>query len=272
MSIQGTVSGWQLDDTGAEAYERELVPRFFAPGADDLVDAVGLGLGDDVLDAACGTGAVARRAARIVGREGTVTAVDVSPAMLAVARRAAGDAGITYELADVTQLPLPDRSVDAVLCQQALQFFPDRTAALTELRRVARPDGRLALSTCRGLEHQPGYRALIDALTYHVGGEAAAITASPYALGDANELRALLRETGWREVEVRIRVAPVRFASPDGFLLAETGSSPLGMLVEQLDADVRSELSATLTAALQPHTDDRGVCFPFETLVATARC
>ncbi len=59
-----------------------------------------------------------------------------------------------------------------VLCQQVLQFVPDPTAALAELRRVCAPGGRVAIGTCRGLEHQPDYRVLTDVLQRHVGREA----------------------------------------------------------------------------------------------------
>lgn len=271
MSPQDTISGWQLDAAGAESYERELVPLFFGPWAEELVAAAGVREGDHVLDAACGTGAVARHAAAIVGPLGSVTAVDVSPAMLAVARRSAQlDEPIAFELADVTDIPLADVAMDAVLCQQGLQYFPDRAAALRELHRVTRPGGRLAVSTCRGLDHQPAYRILTEALRYHVGAEASAIIASPYGLGDPGELGSLLRGSGWNDVEVRIRVTAIRFDDPDRFLAAETGSSPLGIIVDRLDPDVRDALTSDLTAALAPHTDDGGITFPFETLLATA--
>jgi len=58
------------------------------------------------------------------------------------------------------KMPLPDASFDAVVCQQGLQFFPDKAAALSEMRRVLKRGGRLALSCWRSIEHTPGYLVL----------------------------------------------------------------------------------------------------------------
>jgi ubiquinone/menaquinone biosynthesis C-methylase UbiE len=262
--------GWQVQDGAAAAYERYLVPTLLDGWAADLVAAVDVQPGQRVLDAACGTGIVARHAARRLDGEGHVAGVDVNPAMLEVARERGADLPITWEQAPVERLPFPDASFDVVLCQQALQFFPDRPAALAELFRVAAPGARLGVNTCRALEHQPGYRALVDVLARHVGVQAAVVTASPYALGDGDEVRALVEKAGFGEVHVHIAVWGARFASPAAFLRAETSSSPLGDLVTALDADVQDALVDDLAAALRRHTDDGGVVFPFETTVVTA--
>ena len=67
MSELDPQQGWQLEEGSAEAYERYLVPLLFAPGAEHLIELAGLGAGERVLDVACGTGIVARRAAQRVG-------------------------------------------------------------------------------------------------------------------------------------------------------------------------------------------------------------
>lgn len=271
MAIAQT-HGWQLAEGSAAAYERYLVPVFMDPWAADLIDAVEVAPGQRVLDIACGTGVVTRRAAARVGSGGEVTAVDVNPGMLAVARAAAAGmpAPIRWHEAGAEQLPLADASIDVVLCQQGLQFFYDPAAALAEMRRVARPGGRLGVSTCRSIAHQPGYAALIDALTRHLGADAGTALRSPYALGDADELRALVRQAGFTAIDVRIAVWSARFSSAEALLRAETASSPLGEVVSQLDPDVQDALIRDATDALTPHTDDHGVVFPFETAVLTA--
>ena len=75
----------------AELYERVMVPAIFAAWAADLASLARLGSGERVLDVACGTGAVAREAARRVGPTGAVTGLEPTPTMLATARAAAGD-------------------------------------------------------------------------------------------------------------------------------------------------------------------------------------
>lgn len=264
--------GWQLAEGSAEAYERYLVPAFMDRWANDLLDTADVTAGQRILDVACGTGIVARHAARRVGPDGEVTAVDVNPSMLAVARARARhiDPPVRCEEASAEQLPLPDASVDVVLCQQGLQFFGDRTAALAELFRVTTPGGRVGLSTCRSLDHQPAYAALNEAVTRHLGADVGTALASPFRLGDIDELRALVGRTGFADTRVRIVVWNARFPSAEALLRAETASSPLGEIVEQLDTDVQEALIRDVTEALAPHTDDDGLAFPFETLVVTA--
>ena len=195
-------TGWQLDTDSAEAYERYLVPAIFEPFARALAAPVA---GERVLDAACGTGVVARyagpRAAHVVG-------VDVNAGMLAVAARIAPQ--LQWVQADVAALPFEDGSFDVVLCQQGLQFVSDRAAALAELRRVLAPGGRILASVWRGPEHNPGFAAFADVLDRHAGPGTGAVLRSPFAGGDGEAWRAALTAAGFRDVRVRIELGQRR--------------------------------------------------------------
>ena len=127
---------WQLDGSAPELYQRYLVPGVTAHWAIDLVTRIRLRTGDRVLDVACGTGVVARAAAEQVGANGHVAAIDLNPGMLDVARTLAPPAGASIEWreASASELPYDDRSFDAVLCQLGLQFFPDPSVALRQMR------------------------------------------------------------------------------------------------------------------------------------------
>lgn len=272
MGHQTDIAGWQLDEEGAANYERTLVPAFMDPWAADLIDAVELKPGERVLDVGCGTGIVARHAARRVGTGGSVAGVDVNPAMLAVAREVSADLDppVAWRQAPADALPFADATFDAVLCQQAFQFFPDPTAALTEMHRALVPGGRVGLGTCQPVEYQPGYAVLTEVVTRHVGVAAGEVIRSPYALGDPDRLRALLTGAGFADVHVRLLFTTFRVPSAEAFLQAETSSSPLGDLVVRLDRDVLAALVEDLAGALDAYTDDDGVTFPFGTIVATA--
>ena len=139
---------FQIPIEAAEAYEATFVPAFFAQWAPILCDAAGIGAGHTVLDVACGTGIVARVAAERAGAA-QVTGVDLNEAMLTVARRVRAD--IDWRHGDAAALPLAGRSFDAVLCQMALMFFPDRIGALREMARVAAPSGTVAVLVPAGL-------------------------------------------------------------------------------------------------------------------------
>ena len=79
----------------------------------------------------------------VVGDGGSLVAVDVSPAMLALAeRRCAGRPNVTFHLAGATALPVADAAFDRAVCVQVLEYVPDADAALAEIARALRPGGR----------------------------------------------------------------------------------------------------------------------------------
>jgi ubiquinone/menaquinone biosynthesis C-methylase UbiE len=260
--------------TPAEVYERYLVPAIFVPWSDLLLDTAAPRPGERVLDVACGTGIVARRAAQRVWPGGRVAGLDLDAAMLAAARSAASTlsaaAGIEWHEASAVAMPFSDASFDLVLCQHGLQFFPDKLAGLREMRRVLVPGGRLALVVLRAADETPGYAALSQALGRHVGPEAAALP--PFALGDADELRRLLADAGFAGVEVTPAEVTLRFPSAAEFvgLVAAGAPSMLGALAG-VAGDARRGVLFDVTDALRPYQDGDGVAFPQRSNLATAR-
>ena len=117
---------WQLEGSAAELYQRYLVPAITTKWAEDLVGRARPRAGEAVLDVACGTGVVARLAAKAVGN-GQVTGLDLNAGMLAVARGVPSEgAPITWIEGSALDLPFPADQFDVVLCQLGLQFFPDQ--------------------------------------------------------------------------------------------------------------------------------------------------
>lgn len=119
-------SQWQFVGNISENYERYLVPIIFAPWALDLVEAAALQPRERVLDIACGTGIVARTAAQRLSDGANLVGLDLSAAMLEVARSEAKAEGVTAEWREgsAVKLPLADATFDVAFCQQGLQFFP----------------------------------------------------------------------------------------------------------------------------------------------------
>jgi len=105
--------------------------------------------GECVLDVGCGSGAVTREIARRVGSRGLAVGLDPSPALLAVARELAQEAGfgdrVEFREGSALQLPFPDRWFDAVVCVTVLSHVPGGEAAIPELARVLRSGGRLGV-------------------------------------------------------------------------------------------------------------------------------
>jgi ubiquinone/menaquinone biosynthesis C-methylase UbiE len=264
---------WQISGNAPESYERYLVPTLFTPWAMDLVERIALQTGEHVLDVACGTGIVARLAAQHVSPGGTVTGLDLNPGMLAMARTLSQptDVQIGWREGSAVELPFSNAAFHVVLCQQGLQFFPDRLAALREMRRVLVPGGRLALSVWRPIQYNPYMTALGNALDRHVSADVAAGTRAVCALGDAEELRSLLRQAGFCDVRIKIAILVMRFASVEAFIPGQFAATPFAGAVAALDAAARTALLEDVRVALRSYTDDEGVAVPNEAHIAIAR-
>ncbi len=136
----------------SDVYLREI-DRRFAPVVDNVIARAQLKAGQHVLDLGTGTGAVAERAAQLVGPTGHIVGVDLSPDMLRLAQRrvtARGLTKITLGEGRAESLPIEDRAFDVVLASLSLMYVIDRAAAARELARVLRPQGRLVAAVWGG--------------------------------------------------------------------------------------------------------------------------
>jgi SAM-dependent methyltransferase len=259
--------------TGPEAYERHMVPAIFGPWAPLLLDLARLQPGERVLDAACGTGIVARLARARVGTTGKITGGDLNPGMLAVARTVSEIAQppIDWRDGNLEALPFADSEFDVVLCLQGLQFTAKRNVAAAELHRVLRPGGRLVLSIWRDLEHCPYMVAITGALEDRLGVEASRRMAAPCSLGSAAELRALLSNAGFQDIHIRIDVLPMRIPDLDEFLPGQFVASPLAADIAALGERARTALFDDIAHRLLPHMDEGGLAAPFEAHSISAR-
>ena len=224
---------WSTQSGDAPArYAEFLVPAMFAPFAERLVQHLAVRSGTSVLDVACGTGAVSRAAARAVGASGFVAGVDLGEPTLAIARAHGpqeGGARIEYVQSVAAALPFDDEEFDYVLCQQGLQFFPDRLPALREMRRVLRPDGLVAVATWKDIEHSP-FIAVAEALGRHLGREAGEMMRSPFALADGAELARLIEAAGFRDVVVRDETIECTWATHADFARRAIAAGPVAPL------------------------------------------
>jgi len=108
-----------------------------------------LSAGERVLDLGCGAGSDSLVAAQMVGPEGSVTGIDMTPEMLAKARRAAtemGAANVEFVEGEIELLPFADESVDVVISNGVIDLLPDKDTVFAEIYRVLRPGGRIQLA------------------------------------------------------------------------------------------------------------------------------
>lgn len=257
--------------TFPELYERWLVGPLFRPWAELTLDEVSLSPGDRVLDLACGTGIVARIARERLGAAGYIVGIDVSSDMLAVARTVVPD--IDWREGNASALPLRgSERFDVVVCQQGLQFFPDKPAAVAQMRRALAKGGRLAVTTWRPDDEIPLLRALRHVAERHLG----AISDRRHSLGDAAEIERLLEDGGLDQIRSKTLSRTIHFQDGAPFLrmntMAFVGMSALGKLLSDAHRKkVVEAIVAESASVLEPYTDASGLRFELSTNLAMAR-
>jgi len=262
---------WHITLEAARLYERIVARHILGPWAPLLVDAAHLAERERVLDLACGTGVVTRIAARRVGSEGRVTGIDLNAGMISVARSLPAPDGGPVEWLEGSALaiPLPDASVDVVLCQQGLQFFLDKMLALREMRRVLDRGGRFALSvwSSTGVYNS----AVGKALVRFVGEDTAARFCASRNVPGREELERLAVAAGFSDVNVRISRMNVHLPRLDRFVLEHLAGTPVAASIAALDPESRKNIGASVMHELQRFNDGYGVTYPEEIHVVTAR-
>ena len=241
-----------------EAYDRYLAPQLFEPWAAELVDRAGLRRGSSVLDVATGPGPVARAAAAVVGPGGRVMAIDLSAAMLAVAAAKPVDAAwapIDFLECSATAIEVAEDSFDVVLCQQGVQFFPDRAGSVAEMRRVVRPDGVVLVSTWAGEQPLGLIGPMAEALA-EAGVEEpypGAFDPHSYSLSGP-ELQGLLAGAGLRQVMVETVTLDAVWPDADQAVSTLMGT-PYGPSVKALPVEGQDQVRARLAERLGQSPD-----------------
>jgi ubiquinone/menaquinone biosynthesis C-methylase UbiE len=251
-----SVSYRDFTGTGAENYQRHFVPAIATPASASLLATADLQAGERVLDVACGTGVIARLAAEAIGPAGMITAIDLAPDMIEVARAtpAPAEPAIDWHVGDAATLPFPDNTYDAVLCQMGLMFMADRAAAVAEMRRVLVPDGRVVLNTPGAI--QSVFEIMERALVEHISADLGGFVRAVFSMHDPEALATLLRDAGLRDVTATVEQATLRLPAPAEFLWQYINLTPMGPLVAQAPEDSKTAMERDVVEGWQPYVTD----------------
>ena len=145
-------------------YETYLVPLIFQPYAADLVGRVASRSVSRVLEIAAGTGVVTRNLAAVLPESVVIVATDLNQPMLDLASEIGTKHPVEWRQADAMQLPFEGGAFDAVVCQFGVMFFPDKSKAFSEARRVLRSGGVFIFNVWDRIEENEFAHAVTDAL------------------------------------------------------------------------------------------------------------
>ena len=242
-----------LFDAVADVYD--TVVDYFGRFGTRLVEVAGLQLGDDVLDLACGRGAVLWPALAAVGARGSVLGIDIAAEMVRrlgteLVEQAATN--VEVRVGDAAHLESDDGSFDAITGGFMIFFPPDPPRVLREIRRTLRPGGRVALTIYDGPAGFP-FQAELEV----------AVGAAPRRPGPGgrfNEAAVLcpaLADAGFASVTTIELVERFRFASLDEIERWQR-STGVRRALDSLDAGQLAAYREGLAARLEPFRDERG--------------
>ena len=192
----GTGGSEQL---GYSADERAAVPdgADLGLGCGNPQAIAALRSGETVIDLGAGGGFDAFLAARAVGTTGKVIGVDASTDMVQLARgnaRKHGTSNVEFRLGEIEAMPLADDTADVVISNCVINLSPDKPAVYREAFRVLRAGGRIAITDVVALAPLPADMAQ----------DVAAMCGCVAGAAGLEELRALLRDTGFTDVRVEV--------------------------------------------------------------------
>jgi ubiquinone/menaquinone biosynthesis C-methylase UbiE len=246
------------DDSVAIAYDSILVPILFEPWAVRLVDEYRPWEGRSVLDLATGTGIVAQHLSNRVGPDGKVFATDINGEMLALAaKRCSGSIpAVKFIECPAYPLDISSDSIDFVVCQQGLQFFPDRSAAVQEIYRVLRDGGQTVVTTWRPVAECRFFGAICDALITIGEPEISEMMRLPFDAMPESELTTHFDSAGF--VNVRLWQQEQDFVISGGITHAiqVAYSTPIGPKLRDLPDELQAQFRTTLTELMSELSAD----------------
>ena len=264
---------WERKETAdwwsaAQARRRQI----YGAATEMMLEVAAIQPSSRVLDVAAGTGEQTLMAARRVGPTGYVLATDHSSSMLNVAAEAARKEGlknVETRVMNAENLELDVDSFDAVICRQALMLFPNPAKGLTEMRRVVKPEGKVAVIVFSALEKNP-YQGIVFAIVQRLGNIPPPAPGEPwmFALGDRGALEDLYRRTGFLNVSVHTIPIQRRFPSAaDDIRRMRNGAGDMRELMNQLNETERERAWVEIEEQLRRFEGPNGLEVPGEVLI-----
>lgn len=233
-------------------YDTYLVPLIFEPYAADLVERLRSRSLSRVLEIAAGTGVVTRAIASALPESVSIVATDLNQAMLDHASAVGTRRAVEWRQADAMQLPFPEESFDAVICQFGAMFFPNRSQAFSEAYRVLRPGGVFIFSVWDRIKENEFADTVSSTLASLSLPEAIRfLERIPHGYYDHQVIKEDVAKGGFTALpQIDTVTAHSRAASPLIPAIAYCQGTPLRNEIEADDASKLGEVTDVVAAAI----------------------
>ena len=233
-------------------YETHLVPLIFEPYASDLARRLESLSPRRLLEIAAGTGVVTRALTATLPETTAIVATDLNQAMLDEAAARGTTRPVEWRQADAMQLPFPDASFDAVVCQFGVMFFPDKVKTFAEVRRVLEPGGLFLFNVWDRIETNEFAETVTAALASIFPDDPPRFLArTPHGYHDVESIRRDLAQGGFTvPPEIATVTARSRAASPRIPAVAYCQGTPLRNEIEARDATGLEQATDTAADAI----------------------
>jgi ubiquinone/menaquinone biosynthesis C-methylase UbiE len=179
-------------------YDEILGPVYFEPYAIDTAQRVAKLNPDQVLETACGTGRVTVHLRNNL--KGAITATDINPGMMSIAKDKLNGKAITWLEADATALPFADESFDCVVTQFGIMFFPDRVLGIKEAYRVLKPGGTFIFTVWSTLEANGMSATGREIVSAYFKNDIPPSYKTAYSMHDVEEVTAIAIQGGFKKI------------------------------------------------------------------------
>ena len=222
----------------------------------------GAKVGERVLDIGCGTGTTTYALAKAVGPSGTVTGVDISKPMLAVAR--ARGTGVNFREADASN-HLFHSTHDLLFSRFGVMFFADPTAAFANLRKALRSHGRLAFVCWRDVKENLWASAPIGAARPLLPPQEATDpdAPGPFAFAESERLSGILTKAGYRDIRIeKLDTTMNMGASVDEAVEQALRVGPLARAAADVDDATREKVREAVRGVMGQFVTPDGIAPP----------
>ncbi|MEO1288641.1 MAG: methyltransferase domain-containing protein, partial [Chloroflexota bacterium] len=164
---------------------------------------------------------------------------------------------------NATDLPFDDSTMDVVLCAQTLQFLSDRVSALSEMKRIAKPDGLVAVSLWCDIAKSPYFDALVATIAETIGEDTASGLGSAFKWTDVDDIRQTFVEAGFEHIETHISTLELELPPIDAFVPRHINATPMSKGYSQASDDTRQAIIQMMSERLADYVTDDGLAVPF---------